>query len=308
MNTAIIQPSTAIVPHALATSPEITPTVQDAWESYKTTCLATADSLYNDVCRWEKHLQGFWGHVPLAEVKNMKIVQFRLWLQEKDMSSQTVQHCLAQLRRILRKAVQWELYPGPVPIFDMPKFDNRRTRFLSPSEATFLLERLKPRSHFWHDLSLFALHTGLRAGEIFGLRQDSVNMQERLLFVVDTKSVQTRAIHLNEVTYALVAKHQSDKEFLFHTRGKQITSVSKTFFRVLEECGFNKGVYDRRQKVVFHTLRHTFASWLVQAGQPIAVVSSLLGHKSLDMTMRYAHLCPDQGEQAVNVLMGIFPG
>ncbi|WP_257243223.1 tyrosine-type recombinase/integrase [Desulfovibrio legallii] len=74
------------------------------------------------------------------------------------------------------------------------------------------------------------------------------------------------------------------------------------FQEAVEACGFNHGVNDRREKVCFHTLRHTFASWLVQNGTPLALVSRLLGHKDIRMTMRYAHLAPDQGMQAVSVL------
>ena len=74
----------------------------------------------------------------------------------------------------------------------------------------------------------------------------------------------------------------------------------KTFSRIVEKSGLNDGVTDRIHKVVFHTLRHTFASWLIQKGVTLEVVSKLLGHSSLQMTMRYAHLDPvNQSVQAV---------
>ena len=58
-------------------------------------------------------------------------------------------------------------------------------------------------------------------------------------------------------------------------------------------------------KVVFHTLRHTFASWLVQAGVPLYTVQRIMGHKTIVMTQRYAHLAPDQGAEAARLLSGI---
>lgn len=67
--------------------------------------------------------------------------------------------------------------------------------------------------------------------------------------------------------------------------------------------GLNDGVTDRIHKVVFHTLRHTFASWLVQNGVSLEVISKLLGHSSLQMTMRYAHL--DPVNQSMKAVMSI---
>jgi site-specific recombinase XerD len=65
---------------------------------------------------------------------------------------------------------------------------------------------------------------------------------------------------------------------------------------------FNKGVDDPRQRVFFHTLRHTYASWMVMEGVDLYTLKELLGHKDLTMTQRYAHLAPDTLRGAVNVL------
>jgi len=66
-------------------------------------------------------------------------------------------------------------------------------------------------------------------------------------------------------------------------------------------------VNDRRLKVVFHSLRHTFASWLVMEGTPLFTVSKLLGHSDITMTMRYSHLAPDHLRQAASCLEGKLP-
>jgi integrase len=91
-------------------------------------------------------------------------------------------------------------------------------------------------------------------------------------------------------------------DFIFKEREQQIYQVSRIFRDAVSFCGLNIKIKDRRQKVVFHTLRHTFASWLVQSGTPLVVVSQLLGHKTLQITMRYAHLAPSQGASAVKIL------
>ena len=64
----------------------------------------------------------------------------------------------------------------------------------------------------------------------------------------------------------------------------------------------NEGIDDTRQKVVFHSLRHTFASWLVQDGVDLFVVKELMGHERIDMTERYSHLSPIAMRSAVKTL------
>ena len=67
---------------------------------------------------------------------------------------------------------------------------------------------------------------------------------------------------------------------------------------------FNEGVEDARQRVSFHTLRHTFASWLVQRGVDLYKVKELMGHEDIKMTMRYAHLAPEGLRKAAAVIEG----
>jgi integrase len=80
-----------------------------------------------------------------------------------------------------------------------------------------------------------------------------------------------------------------------HTSHTRRNACRKTKRR----CRVNVGITERRQKVTFHTLRHTFASWLAIQGTPILAIKELLGHKSLAMTERYSHLIPDMKREAV---------
>ena len=74
--------------------------------------------------------------------------------------------------------------------------------------------------------------------------------------------------------------------------GKKIKDISRTFERIIAESGLNAGITDRRQKFTFHNLRHSAASWLVQAGTTLYTVQRLLGHKTAALTERYSHLAP----------------
>ena len=94
-------------------------------------------------------------------------------------------------------------------------------------------------------------------------------------------------------------------ELLFKdSNGNRITKISHTFFRAVNKLGLNNNIIDPRDKVVFHTLRHTFASWLAINGTPIYTIKELMGHKTLAMTERYSHLIPDAKREAVERVFG----
>ena len=94
-------------------------------------------------------------------------------------------------------------------------------------------------------------------------------------------------------------------EYLFQDdHGDQIAwGISYTFDRVVAELGLNDGVTDKRRRVRFHTLRHTFASWLAQSGQvTLHELMELMRHKRIEMTLRYAHLIPGGGRNKLRII------
>lgn len=198
------------------------------------------------------------------------------------------------------------MYPGPVPKFNMPKFNNARIRFLTQSEAKTLLATLGKISPIWCDISTFALYTGLRRGEILSMMPPQLNLDSGHCHVLDSKTKTGRSIPLNATALSVANKYikkgTCPSAPLFSENGRPLNKDAKHFHKAVEKCGLNEGITDRRNKVCFHTLRHTFASWLVQAGVQLQVVSDLLGHASMEMTLRYAHLAPDVKRDAVNVL------
>jgi site-specific recombinase XerD len=102
----------------------------------------------------------------------------------------------------------------------------------------------------------------------------------------------------------LAAKEAGDPSVAIFppAKGGKTREAPGTFERVVAELGLNAGIEDRRDKVVFHTLRHTFASWLVQGGIDLYRVKELMGHSVMAMTERYAHLAPDAGRVSVQVI------
>lgn len=280
--------------------------ISEAWNLYSQLVLSNTSNRSRSVetGRWNLHVLNHFGpDCTIQDITAKSLLEFRIALTHKRLSPQTIMHCMSLLRRVLQRAVEWGLTNERLPAFDMPKFDNRRVRFLTPDEAKRLLFQLSSRSELWHEITLFALHTGLRSGELFRLRPCHYDQRNGLLHVLDTKNSENRTIPLNKVALAVLKNRAKIRgEYIFTDQGRQIQYATRIFRHAVEACGLNKNTIDRRQRVVFHTLRHTFASWMVQHGIPLAVVGQLLGHRTLQMTMRYAHLAPAQGVTAVKSL------
>ncbi len=280
-------------------------------QSYKTRrTLTTERSMYD---LWMKSLLA---DKRMKDVNPFHIERIRKQIRDAGRSQRTQHTALQIVRQVFNFAIGSELYVGPNPATLWQKQsklkgkekvrDNKRIRFLSRTEAENLLKELSNVSEFTHDQALLSLHTGMRYGEIACLTWQDVDFDNDIIVVKDTKNGLTRNTFLTQATASML-KRRKEADTLNHLvfpnrLGEIQFEVSHSFNRTVKKLGLNDGIEDRRQKVVFHTLRHTFASWLVQQGTDLYTVKTLLGHKSLAMTERYAHLAPEGVRSAVRQL------
>lgn len=283
-------------------------TLNEAFAAYKSLVLDTASksSQKTKVSRWTLHIADSIGNINLEDLKTKHMLSLRMELSNKNLAPQTINHCLSLVRRVLNRALDLELFAGPLPKISLLKFNNKRTRFLQPNEAKNLLGILAALSPVWRDISLFALNTGLRRGEIWALTKAQINFHSYDCHILDSKTARGRTIPLNPTAMQIAQNYadqcQSPAIPIFSQHGQPVNKDASYFRRAVQKSGLNEGIKDRRNKVCFHTLRHTFASWLVQRGIQLQIVSELLGHTSLEMTLRYAHLAPNERRNAVNAL------
>lgn len=231
--------------------------------------------------------------------------------QPRPLTPTSINHALAVIRQVWNFARREGIVAGDWPGRDVKKLkvNNERTRFLSRAEADRLLIELKRTSSQLHDIALISLHCGLRAGEIFVLTWDCIDFERETLLLVDTKNGKTRTAFTSPAVNMMLQRRKSEAEdggLIFRDRlGKQIAEVSAAFARVVDRLGLNDGIEDPRRQVCFHTLRHTYASWLVEAGVDLYTVKELLGHKTLAMTARYSHLGENSLRQATRALAAV---
>jgi len=243
------------------------------------------------------------GHLPFNKIKPFNLEKIKKNMLDAGRSPRSLQYCFAVFRQAWNHARINDLVneDSPTRKVKLPKVQNKRLRFLSPEEADILLDALKRKSQQVHDMTLFSLHTGARSGEIFALTWGVVDLKNGTAQLRDSKGADRHAYLTDAVQTILEQMHegQAVSEFVFKDRnGQQIKNISKTFERVVNKLGFNNGVVDDRDKVLFHTCRHTFASWHVQNGTDLYTVKELLGHSTIQLTERYSHLRPDGLKQA----------
>ncbi|MBW2543955.1 MAG: site-specific integrase [Deltaproteobacteria bacterium] len=267
----------------------------------------------DDLYRYRSHLSVCFDDKRLNEISPFDLERLKTDLMKEGLAPATVKHCLILFRQVMNKAVLWGMYKGENPIkgVKMPTVQNQRQRFLSHEEADQLLTELSGTSRQLHDMTLLSLHCGLRSGEIFNIKGQDLDFENELINISDPKNKETRKAYMTRAVKEMLLEHVpvSPDEHIFKDRnGNKVNAVSKSFHEVIERLGLNEGITDRRQRITFHSLRHTFASWLALQGEPILTIKELLGHKSLAMTTKYAHLMPDQKRRATLNLEKAFNG
>ena len=149
------------------------------------------------------------------------------------------------------------------------------------------------------NIVLFALNTGCRKEKILSLEWEKhIDLRHGFTTLDKTKNGERIEIPINDTLKAVLQSitRRLDIPYVFydHDTGKRYKDIKRSFNTALRRSG----IKDFR----FHDLRHCFASHLVMAGADLTTVSRLPGHKSLTMTLRYAHLAPNHLKNAVNML------
>lgn len=214
----------------------------------------------------------------------------------------TVNRMLACLKHMFGKALDWEMVSEDVvkrvrKVKAIPANSNR-LRYLSLEECNRLLAACDWRNRH---LVTFALNTGCRLGEILGLTWDRVDLKHGFILLDETKSGKRREIPINanvrSVLKGLVRRIDTPYVFVNPETGTRYKDIKGAFGTACRRAGL--------KDFHFHDLRHTFASQLVMNGVDITTVSRLLGHATLTMTLRYAHLAPNHLQNAVDVMSRI---
>jgi integrase len=239
----------------------------------------------------------------LPEITSLHIEQFKAAKLGVGLAPQSINNLLSILGKCLRCAEEWgELQQ--VPKMKLLKVPPQRFDYLSWEDSEKLLGVID--DPMWYALVLLALRTGLRVGELIGLEWSDIDFDRQLLnlrksivqgIVSSPKNNRERHVPLtNQACRALRRIRKSDGFIFCDSKGKPL-SYSRLEHKLKRFCT-TAGL----RTISWHKLRHTFASHLVASGVSLKAIQELLGHSTITMTLRYAHLAPSALRSAVEVL------
>ena len=253
-----------------------------------------------------KMLINFSGDIPLASVNLRTIDKFISTTYSRTARGASLYY--KTLKAAFTKAVQWEyIFVNPFKKIKCPKVSMVFPAFISETELNMILDKTDEK--YLKDLFYTAFYTGMRLGEILNMKWSWIDFTENQITVkcsdtFKTKSQKERIIPFNQ-----------NLKIIFSGRYPKVISINSSGFvfmgslcRKLNENYVSKKFkqYARAanfdEKIHFHSLRHSFASLLVQKGVSLYVVKELLGHEELSTTQIYSHLQQQNLRDAVNLL------
>lgn len=258
-------------------------------------------------------LNPIFGKMRLNEIKTADTESYKAQELKRGMTAKTINNRLGVLRKCLATAVEWEILdrlPGIRPLKTTPP----GFRYLREPEVQSIANACATAAE--RAMVLFAARTGVRFSELRALEWEDLDLTRRIVTIrrcavgqdIGTpKSGRIRHIPLtNDVTDVLREIRSntpaSGVSLVFPRDGKM--RAYWTSFCHLQEACKRTGI----ERVGWHTFRHTFASQLVTRGASMKAVQDLLGHSTVNMTQRYAHLAPEALRDAISLLEPVTSG
>ena len=258
----------------------------------------------NDISQYNNHILPYFKNLDFETIDKNEILQFTNKLKktkskfkEDLLSDKSINNILNFLKTLIKHGFKNDFIKNDfskyINLFDI---DNAREKFLTKEEIKILYENSK-NDETLYLLFKLALNTGGRLATLLNICKKDIDFTHNLITLKDFKNNSTYKAFLTENLKALLeirTIHLKMDDKLF------VSNPERRLRSMLNEL-FNKDINtnDRKNKVVFHSLRHTFASHLAINGTPIFTIQKLMNHKDIRMTLRYAKLSPDSGRESI---------
>lgn len=282
------------------------------WPQYLEWAKANKSSWKTDFERYESHIAPVLSNYPLNKISLVEVEKVLDRMRAsvnrlgKPYSPQTVKHVFNLLRRIINFAKERDLYGGENPCdrIKLPAFDNSVTNPMTEVGQQRLIRVLEEWENQWAVRAIkFLLLTGRRRGEIKTLKWSDVSLYDGVVTFqgMNTKNRKTQQMPVNDLArqVLLEAHYARISEYVFPcSTGKVYESLDNTWKRIRRKAGLDH--------IRMHDIRHTFATNVVSNGQSMYHLQNLLGHKTGQMTQRYAHLRNEGLRSAANASNAMF--
>jgi integrase len=258
----------------------------------------------NDISQYNNHILPYFKNLDFETIDKNEILQFANKLKktkskfkEDLLSDKSINNILNFLKTLIKHGFKNDFIKNDFSKYiSLLNIDNAREKFLTKEEIKILYENSK-NDETLYLLFKLALNTGGRLATLLNICKKDIDFTHNLITLKDFKNNSTYKAFLTENLKALLeirTIHLKMDDKLF------VSNPERRLRSMLDEL-FNKDINtnDRKNKVVFHSLRHTFASHLAINGTPIFTIQKLMNHKDIRMTLRYAKLSPDSGRESI---------
>lgn len=264
---------------------------------------------------WKRDIQLFariktkFGKLRLDQITKQQVSVFHAGLMEEGLSAASADHHPKLMRRMFSMAMEYELIErNSLSKFKLFNIDNKENVYLSEEELTRLMTVLRTDANRTVcRIVILLLGTGCRLNEILTAKKSDVDVQNRVLRITATnsKSKRVRSVPLNETSIEVILEQLENTKgydylFINHQTGKPYTTIMKVWDRLRNKAGCSH--------IKAHTLRHSFASFLVNSGRTLYEVQAILGHSQSAVTERYSHLSTKTLQDASNSASVIIQG
>jgi integrase len=242
------------------------------------------------------------GDLPLHQIGVREIESF-LSTKQQESSAWTARKYYSVLASAFETALRWNyIASNPFKRVAKPKVVETLPVYFSKDDFKKFIMKIQNTDH--RELYLCAVFTGMRLGELTSLQWSDVDFVRNAILVQNktgfsTKTRRNRVVPMNPSLRDVLGTRRKRvlSDLVFPFKGRKLTKdeASKTFKKYVLSAGVDSRLH-------FHSLRHTFATWLVQESVPIFEVQKLLGHTTVAVTQRYAHLAPSELHSAVDRL------
>lgn len=260
----------------------------------------------SDISNYNKHILNFFKNYDFEAIEKKTILKFSNFLRTKKnnrdklLAAKTINNILNLFKTITKYAFKNDYIKNDFSKYvTLLQIDNARERFLTKEEIEILYESSRDDENLYLLFKL-ALNTGARLNTLLNIYKKDIDFRYNLITLKDFKNNTTYKTYitdsLKELLQTKVNKLNMNDKLFNSNPARRLRSLLNELFN--DDIDFD----DRKNKVVFHTLRHTFASHLAINGTPIFTIQKLMNHKDIRMTLRYAKLAPDGGKSEIENL------
>lgn len=266
---------------------------------------AKSKNYYESISYSFKQLISFCGDIPLNKIETKIIDKFICSTFNR--TPRGAHHYYRTLKAAFNKAIEWNYISiNHFTKVKFPKLSKSFPVFISEDELLIILTNTPYQ--YLKDIFTVGFYTGLRLGELINMKWNWIDFFQNQITVkcsnnFQPKSKKERNVPMSEKVKSILinrfnlAVHQPGEVVFFRIEGRKLhkETISKQFKRAVRKSNLNENIH-------FHSLRHSFASLLVQKGVSLYIIKELLGHEDLATTQVYSHLQQQNLRDAVSLL------